>query len=154
MALRSIIVNAASILGIGIVCFPVFLILLPALNETRAEARMFVACTEVHYICESLRKEKTSESIALLPVLDPWGKPYRITPLDEKHFRVSSSGPNMTFAATGTDTDDICSDQPFSQFDAIIARKNQQCLIAMGAACGLWVSLAIVYLRWRRNSSS
>ena len=60
----------------------------------------------------------------------------------------------MTFATTGSDTDDIYSDKPFSQFDAIIARKNQQCLIALGVACGLWVSLAIVYLRWRRASSS
>lgn len=107
MTHRRTVVNAIAIIGIGIICFPVFLMLLPDLNESREEARIFVACAEVQYICESLSNEKTSESIASLPVLDPWDKPYRITPLDEKHFRVLSSGPNMTFAATGSDTDDI-----------------------------------------------
>ena len=58
----------------------------------------------------------------------------------------------MSFPLTGTDDDDIYSDMPASPMKAIVARKNQQLLVALGVTAGTWVFLAWLYLRYRRPS--
>jgi hypothetical protein len=149
MARRLTLVDATVIIGIGIVCFPVFLILLPNIKASRSEARLSIAFNEVRRLRQTLTNEDSSESVTTLPDIDPWGQPYRVILLNGHQVRVASAGPNKSFSPTGIDDDDIYSDMPAGPCEAAINRKRWQILIAMGAALGIWVSLSTVYL-WRR----
>lgn len=149
MIRRISVADGIVVMGIGIICLPVFLLLMPYIETSRSEARLSMAYNEVRRLQQSLVNEDNSDSVTTLTDLDPWGQPYRVVSLEGHAVRVVSAGPNMSFSPTGIDEDDIHSDMPLSPFDAVVNLKRSRILIALGAALGLWGSLATVYL-WRR----
>ena len=150
MADRLSVTSVVSIIGIGIACLPVFVMLSPAIELSRSESRRSHAFNEAQRLRQTLANPENSESVTTLPALDPWGQPYRLILLDGHQVRVLSSGPNMSFSPSGIDNDDIHSDMLVSPFDAIIARARLQLLFAMAASVGCWVSLTALYLWWQR----
>ena len=150
----------ASIMGLGILCLPVFFSLMPNIETSRSEARIYVAFWEVKELHETIIYEETSSPASALfpsmspsiplPDLDPWGQPYRLIPVDRHRFRILSSGPNMSLSPTGIDSDDIHSDMSVSPFEAIVARKHRQFMLALAAPVCCWAMLTALYLRWHR----
>jgi len=143
------ITDVAAVAGIGLICFPLLLLLLPNLEASRTEVRISQAYMEVRRIHQSVVHEPQVPMEAL-PVRDPWGQPYRHVALDGDHLRVVSSGPNMSSPPTGTDDDDVYSDMPASPTLAITARKNRQWLIALAVTAVCWAFLAWLYMRYHR----
>ncbi len=150
MVRRLSIANAVSIIGMGIVCLPVFLMLFPNIEMSRSEARLSMAFDEARRLHQTLADEENSESVTTLSDLDPWEQPYRLVQLDGHQVRVLSSGPNMSFSPTGIEDDDIYSDMPISPIEPIIAQKRWRCFFALAASVGCWVLLAALYLWWQR----
>lgn len=145
-------VDLIVVLGIGLLCLPILILLLPDLDEGRTEARMAQAYRDVQRLRDSLAAE-TLATAEVLSDRDPWDQPYRALPLKDRGVRVVSSGPNQTSPVDGLDEDDIYSDMPASPTAAIIARKHRQLVAALGIAAGAWVLFAALYLRSRwRNS--
>lgn len=152
------------LLGLGIVCLPLFLMLMPYVEASPTEARLLQAYMQVHQLRDehrNLRLEASaSDALATpdaatgstirLPQTDPWGQHYRLVSLGGSHtgqFRVYSSGPNMSSPSSGVDHDDIYSDMPVSPLAAIYARKKRQWLIALSATALAWSALSLLYLR-------
>ena len=150
MTRRISVADGIAVLGIGIICLPVFLLLIPNIEMSRSEARLFMAYHEVRRLQQSLVNNDNSDSVTTVTGLDPWGQPYRVVSLDGYVLRVVSAGPDTSFSPTGIDEDDIYSDMPLSPFEAVVNRKRSRILIALGTALGLWGSLASAYL-WRRS---
>ncbi len=140
--------DAIVIIGIGMLCLPLFLYLVPNIEASRNEARLMSAHNDTQRLSRSAGS-KASDSGEKLPDLDPWGQPYRVVVLDTRQVRVMSSGPNRSFSPTGLDTDDIYSDMSDPPHLAIVKRKQRQIVAAMSACIVLWVSLATAYL-WNR----
>ena len=154
-------IDVVAILGIGIVCLPIFLALMPYVEQGRTEARIAQTYHDVRQLRDSHRStqppdkldpETTATKVAL-PDIDPWGQPYRLVWLDGEQVRVLSSGPDMSFSANGTDNDDIYSDMPTSPLQPIRARRNRQWLIAAAVTVGSWIVLALLYMRFVRATS-
>lgn len=141
-----------AIAGIGILCLPIFLLLVPNIEQSRTEAQLSVAFNEVQRLHKDLAGKKNPDLATELPDLDPWGQPYRLVPLDADAIRVLSSGPNKSFSPAGIDDDDIYSDMPVSPIEAISAQKRRQSLLAVAASVGCWILASAIYL-WRRRSS-
>jgi hypothetical protein len=143
-----------AILGIGLACFVLFLLLLPNLEMARSEARIAQAYRDVRQISEAHRRASSPDLLTTdaIPDTDPWGKPYRLVRLNEGEARALSSGPNMASPEVGVDGDDIYSDMPVSPMAPIWAEKNRQILIAFGVSGGLWLLLSAVYVRVRRGA--
>jgi hypothetical protein len=140
------------VLGIGIVCLPLFFTLMPYFEESRTEARRVQAYIQVQQLGAS-RQTTTAPDIAEptieLPDVDPWGQHYRLVPLGGNQMRVLSSGPNMSTPANGPDEDDIYSDMPTSPMELIRAGKDRQWIVAFVATAGAWFVFTGVYVRSR-----
>lgn len=149
MVRRPTIMDAIVITGIGILCFPVFLYLLPYLEASRSEARLMTAHNETRRLSQSTISEASDGTVQVLSDLDPWDQPYRMVLLDTGQMRVVSSGPNKSYSPTGFDADDIYSDMLDPPYVATARRKQWQIIGAMGAYVVLWMSLATAYL-WNR----
>ena len=141
-----------AIAGIGIICLPVFLLLVPNIEQSRSEAQRSQAFHDVQRLHEDHTGKENPDSATELPELDPWGQPYRLIPLDGDAIRVLSSGPDKSFSSDGLDEDDIYSDMPVSPTEEISAQKKRQSLLAVAAGVGCWVLASAFYL-WRRRSS-
>ena len=128
-------VDVVAILGLGILCLPILLLLLPDFLESRGEARTMIAYSNVNRLRESLGEGPVSG--AALPDCDPWERPYRVVPLADGGFRVLSSGPNRTSSANGIDEDDIYSDMPQSPLKPFRETKRRQSLIALSVTGGI-----------------
>jgi hypothetical protein len=151
MASRSTaLVDVLAIFGIGIICLPILLLLLPDFLESRTEARIAMAYSDVLHIRESVCGVTSQRTDAT--VRDPWGQPYRIVPFTRGGCRVLSSGPNQTSPPGGADEDDIYSDMPTSPVKSILAGKKRQSLTALVVAGGFWLLVAWIYVRWRRRA--
>lgn len=163
MVLRpSTLTDIFAVLGIGILCIPLFLMLIPYIEASRSEARIAEAYSRVLELLDSYNAaqppseatNKTINSTVELSDIDPWGTPYRVVKLHGNQVCVFSAGPNMKFSTIGTDGDDIYSDMPVSPLALIRARKNRQWLVAIGVTTVAWGVVAALFMRSRRATSS
>lgn len=65
------ILDAIVIIGIGILCLPLFLYLLPDIEASRNEARLMIAHNETRRLSQSLTSEASNDSEETLQDLDP-----------------------------------------------------------------------------------
>ncbi len=146
------ILNVVVILGIGVACFLLFLLLLPNFEASRAEARLAEAYYRVRQISNAHIETPSRELFVThkIPHADPWGQPYRLIEIDVKQVRALSSGPNMLTPKIGVDHDDIYSDMLESPVIPIHAKKKRQLVIATGFSAGIWLLLGVVYLRSKK----
>jgi hypothetical protein len=144
--------DAFAVLGIGVFCLPILLLLMPSMEMARSEARISMTYNEVRRLRSSMVTARPAQA-ATLPERDRWGQPYQVRPLANGDIRVLSPGPNQSSPRDGLDQDDIYSDMPESPGKAIIDRKKRQSLIAVGVSLGAWLLLASLYLRWHRRPS-
>jgi len=100
------------ILGIGLVCFVLFLLLLPNIELSRSEVLIAKAYLDVRQISDAHRRTPSPgpSTTDAIPDTDPWGKPYRVVHINEQKVRALSSRPNMSSPEVGVDGDDIYSD--------------------------------------------
>lgn len=149
----SLIPHVFAILGIGVPCFLLFLLLLPNLEESRNEARIRRAYDDVRRISDTHLKTPAPDLSTADAILDtdPWGKPYSLVRINEQKLRVLSSGPNMSSPGVGVDGDDIYSDMPVSPMAPTCAKRNRQFLLAFGVSVGLWLLLSAIHVRSRRD---
>jgi len=131
-----------TIVVIGAISFPVFLKLMPDIEQGRTEARITQAYNEVRTFAEARRDEVTDQPGTVDE--DPWGAPYRFVMLKDGRLRVISSGQNMVSPKNGVDDDDIYSDMPTSPTDIIHAAKNQQWFFALFAWLAVWIVTAVL----------
>jgi hypothetical protein len=143
---REVIPKIAVVLGIGVLCLPIFLLLMPYVEQSRTEARMMMTYIEVCGLAESL---ETQAAGAPLPRLDLWYQPYQIQPLPDGGVRVLSTGPNRSTSPGSLDEDDIYSDMPESPSKPIQRQKQRQWLLALGTMVAAWIALSALYLRSR-----
>jgi hypothetical protein len=148
------VINVFVVLGIGLLCFPLFLLLLPNIEESREKVRLVKAYVDVrqlhesHSQADSLDEDETARTA--LPETDPWGRPYILTRVDGLALRVSSSGPDGLFS-TDCQGDDITSDMPVSPAERIQRRKARQLFTASGVSLGVWIVGSMLYFRVRRS---
>lgn len=140
-----------AVLGIGVLCFPIMVLLLPNFEQARSEARISMAYHDVRRLSRPAAGQSSPSNET--PEMDPWGKPYQMSLLGDDRFRVSSSGPNMISPDTGFDEDDIFSDMPTSPLTPFRIQKKRQFLIAIGSMLATWTLLLILYLRSRGTES-
>jgi hypothetical protein len=153
MTLRGpIILHLVVIIGFGIVCFFLLLLLAPNIEESRTEARLAEAYNRVCQISKAYHETPSPKLFAThdIPDTDPWGQPYRLVEADDNQVRALSSGPNMVSPKTGVDYDDIYADMPKSPVAPIRAKKKKQFVIATSVSAGIWLLLSLVYLRNRK----
>ncbi len=144
--------NIFAIFGIGVVCFLLFLMLIPNIEASRTEARLMSAYNRVREISNAHRETPSLDLFTThdIPLTDPWGKPYRLIEVAGQQVRALSSGPNMLTPQVGVDHDDIYSDMSMSPMAPIRAEKKKQLMIATGVSAGLWLLLSAIHLRARK----
>ncbi|MCH7729361.1 MAG: hypothetical protein IH991_23220 [Planctomycetes bacterium] len=152
MARRLTITDVVSLLGIGMICLPLFFLLGPNIEASRTEARISMAYIDVLELRESMANIEVTGAMRTLEDLDPWGQPYRLVRIDRQQVRVLSSGPNTSFSPESVDDDDIYSDMAASPIKAISDRKRRELFIALTATMGCWGLLGWLYVRKRRVS--
>jgi hypothetical protein len=143
------IADVVAVLGIGVACLPIALLLLPDLEQSRGQARIAQAYTDVLRLHERMTPpERETE----LDEKDPWGQPYRLVPLENQRFRVVSSGPNGSSSSTNElQGDDISSDLTTSPIALMLAKQRVQLVAALGVAAAAWILFAVLCMRWRRK---
>ena len=151
---QSVIPDVFAVLGIGLACFVLFLLLLPNIEHSVSEVRIAKAYHDVRQISDAHCRTPSPDlsTTEAIPDTDPWGKPYRVVRINEQKVRALSSGPNMSSPEVGLDGDDIYSDMPVSPMAPIYAEKNRQFLIAFSVSVGLWLLLSAIHVRSRRNA--
>jgi hypothetical protein len=148
---KTAISNVFAILGIGVVSFLLFLMLIPNIEASRTEARLMSAYNRVREISNAYRETPSLDLFTThdIPETDPWGQPYLLVEVDKEKIRALSSGPNMVTPEVGVDHDDVYSDMPVPPMAPIRAEKKKQLLIATGVSTGLWFLFSAIYLRTR-----
>lgn len=151
---HSVTLHIFAILGIGIACSLVFLLLIPDIEQSRTEARIAQVYNDVRQISEALRGTPSPDlsTTHAIPDTDPWGQPYRLVRVNDQAVRALSSGPNMSSPERGVDGDDIYSDMPASPMTPFRAQKNRQFLIAFGVSAGLWLLCSAISVRSLRGA--
>lgn len=139
------------VLGLGFVCLPVLLALMPYIEQGRTETRTATAYHDVQRLRDEYVRQGLTDA-AEMPRADPWGTPYRVVPLEGHQVRVVSAGPNMYMPADGTDGDDIYSDMPVSPMDPFRAARNRQWLVALSVSAIAWGLLATIYVWFVRSA--
>lgn len=162
MALRRLILtDLLAVLGAGILCVPLFLLLMPNIEASRTESRIAQAYADVLELVASPEVQRRAShgngpadtTDMVEPVnIDPWGTPYRFT-FDDDKLRVSSAGPDTSFNSSATDNDDIHSDRSVSPVERIHARKRRQFFLALAATAATWSVVSSIYL-WSRTRRS
>jgi len=141
------------VLLIGLLCVPLFLYLLPNLEQSRNEARIAQTYHEVWRLSRLSHDKvvRTQNVHSDNNDVDPWGQPYKWIAVGDDSVRVVSSGPNMKFAESGVDEDGIYSDMPDSPALAMRTEKDHQLLLAFVVALGVWLSFSVLYWQSRRR---
>ncbi|QDT00216.1 hypothetical protein HG15A2_35510 [Adhaeretor mobilis] len=152
---KSAISNVFAVLGNGVACFLLFLMLIPNIEAGRTEARLISAYNRVCEISRAHQETPSRELFVMhdIPELDPWGQPYRLVDIGGNRVRALSSGPNKKTPQVSVDQDDIYSDMTTPPFEPIRANKKKQLLIAIVVSAGAWLLFSIVFLRTRRETS-
>ena len=153
------------LLGFVVLCLPVFLTLMPNIEQGRREARLTYAYNRVRELratYSEILKRGTDEIAGMhtdadgqptsveLPDRDPWDQPYQLVRLNTNgspDVRVVSGGPNRSSPAVGFDDDDIYSDMPISPTQTIVSRKRRQFQIALLASGLVWLTLSLLYFK-------
>lgn len=165
--------NIGPTVGFGVLCLPLWLALIPNLEEGRQEARTSWAFAQVRGYQEEvvsgqrpvgLENHTVNDmpaadgfAVTELPERDPWGQPFRLV---TKHgvapieCYVFSSGPDEVSASIGRDPDDVASDmkvhpnQPFSD------KRRRQWLVAFGVSGAVWMLLMGLIASNRRQGEA
>jgi hypothetical protein len=145
------VLNVVVVLGLGICCFPISLLLMPNVEQPRSQARLAQAYNDVRRLHDDLHeippdRRETQE-------VDPWGQPYRIVFVDAAVVRVMSLGPNQVSPESTFDTDDIYSDMSTSPTASYERRTRFRLSVAVGAAVSVWLLLSAACLRFRQGKS-
>ena len=143
---REVIPKIAVVLGIGVFCLPILLLLMPYVEQSRTEARMAMTYLVVRRLSASIADKSAG---APFPAVDFWGRPYQVQSLSNGTLRVLSSGPNRSTPTGSLDKDDIYSDIPESPIKPIQRQKQRQWLLALGTVVSAWIVLSALYLRSR-----
>ena len=146
-AVIRILIDAAIVLGIGILCLPIVIFLCPDLETSRNEARVDQAYHEVRRLRDAVLADPPMQSTTLAD-RDPWGQPYRV--FIDNGMRVLSSGPNQVTPDMGNDVDDIDSQMETSPTADRNVWKQRQVLASVVLALGTWILLATRALKWHR----
>ena len=146
---KSLIQRYRPIVLFGILFSVLFMLICPAIEDTRLEARIGIAYNSIRVIAAS----HSGTTPALLEEKDPWGEPYRIVRSTEGPC-VMSNGPNRTSHQSWFDHDDIHSSMPESPMRPIHRRKQFQLLLALSLPL-IWLIGSIAYITMsKRNSTS
>lgn len=143
------VLNVVGVLGLGICCFPIVLLLMPNVEQPRSQARLAQAYRDVRRLNNDLHeippdRRETQE-------VDPWGQPYRFVFADDVVVGVMSLGPNQVSPESTFDTDDIYSDMSTSPTAPYERRTRFGLSVAVGAAVSVWLLLAAGWLRYRQG---
>lgn len=155
--------NLAIVSGIGALCLPLWLSLIPHLDMGRTEARIQQAFDQVRRLqneynnsSNATRNEMPPDEPALkdnddatpLSELDPWGQPYQLvtTRAGNSHIvRVFSFGPDTSSASNGRDPNDISSDMTVRPTKTFEDRRRRQWLVAFGVSGMAWFTASWLY---------
>lgn len=149
--LLSFMLNVFVVIGIGLLCLPLFLYLMPYLEQSQTEARLAQTFNEVRRISLEFGAKDVPQTNDQTEIsgTDLWGMPYQFSRIDDGQVRVMSTGPNMSTTESGFDEDDIYTDMPVSPTVPIQARKNRQFLLAFAAWGAAWLFFCVIYSRLR-----
>ena len=159
--------NLVVLMGLGVMCLPLWLSLIPHLDQGRQEARTawaFIQVRRLHNETTGSENEvgsgETSEEgvnvVTELSDLDPWGQHYQLVTRHGKEtrtVRVFSFGSDESSASGGLDQDDIASDmkvRPTQQFDNL---RRSQWLVAFGVSGAAWFATSWLYFAAARRQS-
>jgi hypothetical protein len=144
--------NAFVMTGIALLCFPLFLFLIPPIEQGQTEARLAQTCNEVRRISLEIGKKGVPQTNdrAEISDTDLWGMPYQIRRIDDGQVRVISTGPNMLTTESGFDDDDVYSDMLSPPHRLIQTKNQQQRLLAFAAWGAVWLFFCVIYSRLRR----
>jgi hypothetical protein len=145
------VLNVVVVLGLGLCCLPIMLLLMPNAEEHRSQARLaqaYIGARRLHRGLHAIPPDRRD------PLeVDPWKHPYQIVFVDNVAVGVMSLGPNQMSPESGFDADDIYSDMPTSPMASSERRNRFQLSGAVGVAAGVWLLLSAAWLRWRRDDS-
>lgn len=146
--------DIAVLTGLGMLCLPLWLSLIPILEQGRTEARISWAFIQVRQLQNEIAsfpdaanaKFPTGDAdlndaraVTQLSEVDPWGQRFQmVTSRDGSLIRVFSRGPDLSSTKDGLDPDDIASDmtvRPTKRFDD---RRHRQWLIALSVTGAVW----------------
>ncbi|RLS54153.1 MAG: hypothetical protein DWH91_12610 [Planctomycetota bacterium] len=134
------------VLGPGLFTFPVLLLLLPPLDQTRGEARYSQARGRCRYFTAESRTPGFVRPPATLPHQpwsleepDPWGTPYQAVLFgDPPAVRIYSCGPDLLSTSYGLDRDDMSLALTRTAIDDFRDQRRREWWIAFGSWLGLW----------------
>lgn len=156
--------------GLGVLCFPLWLSLIPNLEIGRTEARIAWAHIQAKCIQSELVDSARGADAELpsagpvvdvaiavtgLPELDPWGQPFQLVTRSDGHsriVRVFSFGPDASSASAGLDPDDIASDMTTRPTKKFEDHRRRQWLIAFGVTGATWLTASWLYLAASRTN--
>ena len=144
-AVIRILIDAVSILGVGICCFQLVIFMFTDLETSRKEARITLAFHEVRRLRDELLTDPPTQS-KRLPDRDPWGQPYRV--VVDRGIRVLSSGPNQVTSDTGNDVDDIDSQMGTSPTAGRNVWQRRLLPVMVALALGTWILMITRAVRW------
>lgn len=162
--------DIAILAGLGVLCFSLWLSLIPNLEEGRTEARTawaFIQAMRLQIEIVDSVGAANAESpsagpvadaaivVTDLPELDPWGQPFQLVKRGEGHsriVRVFSFGPDASSASAGLDPDDIGSDMTTRPTKKFEDHRRRQWLIAFGVSGGAWFITRWLYLAASRKN--
>lgn len=155
--------DAVIVVGFGVLCFPLWLSLIPNLKPGRGEARAAWAFIQVRHLQSEIVNSAGAANAELpsagpvvdaaivvtgLPELDPWGQPFQLVTRGDGHshiVRVFSFGPDATSTSDGLDPDDIASDMTTRPTKKFEDRRLHQWLIAFGVTGAAWFAASWLY---------
>ncbi|MEK6258930.1 MAG: hypothetical protein AABP62_09975 [Planctomycetota bacterium] len=155
--------NLAVMAGLGVLCLPLWLSLIPNIEESREEARTAWAFLQAKRIHSEIAKLAVAAGAELppvgplvepatvvtgLPEVDPWGQPFQLVSRsdDQSHIvRVFSFGPDASSGSEGLDPDDISSDMSVRPTKPFEIRRRRQWLVAFGVSGGVWFTASWLY---------
>ena len=165
--------NIGPAVGFGVLCFPLWLALIPNLEMGREEARTSWAYVQVRkYQREvvtgqrpvGLENHARNDMLAAdvftiteLPERDPWGQPFRLV---TKHgvapieCYVFSSGPDEVSASIGRDPDDVASNMTVHPSKPFSDKRHRQWLVAFGVSGSIWMLLMGLVASNRRQGEA
>ena len=166
--------DLAVVAGIGALCLPLWLSLIPHLEEGLQEARTRQAFNQVRRLQNDIADSsdannakatssepalKDTNVVARLSELDPWGQPYQLVTASAENsriVRVFSFGPDASSASAGLDPDDISSDMNVQPTRTFEDHRRRQWLIAFGVSGAAWFTASWLYFATtsRKNGHS
>ena len=155
--------DVAVLAGLGVLCFPLWLSLIPNLKPGRGEARAAWAFIQVRRLQSEIVNSAGAVGAKLpsdgpaveaaivvtgLPEFDPWGQPFQLVTRGDGHsriVRVFSFGPDAASTSDGLDPDDIASDMTTRPTKKFEDRRLHQWLIAFGVTGAAWFGASWLY---------